>query len=242
MYVGIEMALQSVHIPKHLMFALLNLARYMDMQDRRLPLDVKLLATRAHDANMFAKCLRYRELEYTSKNVLPSKECIEDLITVGNELGLPDRAMGVLHHVMSDHLHISIEPIWLEKLNLWEEAKEAYLQVICPCIILCLSSIVMFEQARNTWTATHPDDNMFIHSGWMSNELGLLRCLTSLGEYEQVLAVAKPLHAQIKTVEAEIESNESNKNYTAWMSEVMRMGAHSAWMLGTKSIIFELHF
>jgi len=82
---------------------------------------------------------------------------------------------------------------------------------------------------------------MFIHGGWMNNELGLLRCLTSLGEYEQVLAVAKPLHTQIKKVEAEIESNESNKNYTAWLSEVMRMGAHSAWMLGiydTNLLIF----
>ena len=59
----------------------------MEMQDKPLPLDVQMLANCAQEGNMFAKSLRYREIEFTSPNILPTTECIESLITVNNELG-----------------------------------------------------------------------------------------------------------------------------------------------------------
>lgn len=228
---GIEMALQSVHLPPHLTETLLNLIRFMDMQDRRLPLDIRLLSSRARDSNMFAKCLRYRETEFSSKNIFPSKECIEELITVNNELGLGDRAMGVLHCVMSDFSHISIEPIWLEKLNLWEEARESH------------------TQHSNAWRNKFPNDNPFTNPAWASNELGLLRCLTALGEYDHVQQAAKLLKTQLKKYEAERDASPmpttlslasstsamntlTQSNTDHWMTEIQRLGAHSSWMLG----------
>lgn len=124
------------------------------MQDKPLPLDVQLLAKRAESRNMFAKCLRYREREFNSLNILPSGECIEALISVNNELGLPDRAAGVLHYVNTHYSHISIEPQWLQKLCHWERARQSYLQ------------------QNMKWIESYPDDRPPKHPSWMAGEIG----------------------------------------------------------------------
>ena len=125
------------------------------MQDKPLPLDVQLLAKRAESRNMFAKCLRYREREFNSLNILPSGECIEALISVNNELGLPDRAAGVLHYVNTHYSHISIEPQWLQKLCHWERARQSYLQ------------------QNLKWIESYPDDRPPKHPSWMAGEIGV---------------------------------------------------------------------
>ena len=125
-----------------------------EMQDKPLPLDVQLLAKRAESRNMFAKCLRYREQEFNSLNVLPSGECIEALISVNNELGLPERATGVLHYVNQHYSHISIEPQWLQKLCHWERARQSYLQ------------------QNLKWIESYPDDRPPKHPSWMAGEIG----------------------------------------------------------------------
>jgi hypothetical protein len=90
----------------------------MEMQDKRLPVDVRLLARQAQAANMFAKCLRFREKEFSSKNVPPSIECVDALISVNNQLGLSDRAIGVLQYLKQKYPNIAIQPLWLEKVTL----------------------------------------------------------------------------------------------------------------------------
>lgn len=110
---------------------------------------------------MFAKCLRYREQEFNSLNVLPSGECIEALISVNNELGLPDRATGVLHYVNQHYSHISIEPQWLQKLCHWERARQSYLQ------------------QNLKWIESYPDDLPPKHPSWMAGEIGTeCRCIS----------------------------------------------------------------
>ena len=103
---------------------------------------------------MFAKCLRYREREFNSLNILPSGECIEARISVNNELGLPDRAAGVLHYVNTHYSHISIEPQWLQKLCHWERARQSYLQ------------------QNLKWIESYPDDRPPKHPSWMAGEIG----------------------------------------------------------------------
>ena len=91
---SIELALRSPHKMEKITNALLHLSEFMDMQDRSLPLDVRQLGKKAEDANMYAKSLRYREIESNSAYIPPCEECIEALITVNNQLGLEDRAAG----------------------------------------------------------------------------------------------------------------------------------------------------
>lgn len=212
----IEMALQSSYIPPHIRNALLNLAEFMDMQDKRLPLDVQLLARRAESANMFAKCLRYREIEFNSQNVLPSAECIEALISVNNELGLPDRATGVLTVCMTNFSHIEIRPLWLEKLNRWDDALQTYTQEIMK---------FRFESGGN--------ENPTKNTKWMESELGALRCLRSLGEFDDLGQKAMKLKDFVR-------QDEQSPEYKSWMSQIQTLGANAAWMLGRWDIMENL--
>ena len=205
---GLETTLKSPQIPGHIRQSLLNLAEFMDMQDKRLPLDIQLLAKQAEAANMFAKCLHYREIEFNSKNTKPSSECIEALITVNTQLGMREAASGVLTFVGIHHGHIKIEPYWLEKLARWQDAHKSYAQ-------LCLE-----------WKQQYGQDAPSLHDQWMESELGILRCLHALGCFEDLCDSAKALTTHVQAVEGQVD------NYDVWMTEVQRLGANAAWMLG----------
>ena len=205
---GLETALSSPQIPSHIRAALLNLAEFMDMQDKAIPLNILLLAKQAEAASMFSKCLSYREMEFHSRNCLPSGECVEALIIVNNELGLRDAASGVLQCVKLNYQHIRIEPFWLEKLNRWQEAKESYIQ----------------ESIK--WKESNPDDCPAQHDDWMVSELGRLRCLHALGDYEDLTSCALEMKSDVERMDSQMDM------YDNWMSEVTRLGASAAWMLG----------
>jgi serine/threonine-protein kinase mTOR len=205
---GLEMALRSPQIPGNIRQVLLNLAEFMDMQDKRLPLDIQLLAKQAEAANMFAKCLHYREIEFNSVNTLPSSECIEALITVNSQLGMKEAASGVLTYVRDRHKHIQIEPYWLEKLTRWQEARDSY------------------TKQSQQWRTSHPEDTPAQHENWMNSELGYLRCLHALGEDTDLCTTAREVLSHVRAVEGQVDS------YDTWMTEVQRLGANAAWMLG----------
>jgi serine/threonine-protein kinase mTOR len=205
---GLEMALRSPQIPGNIRQVLLNLTEFMDMQDKRLPLDIQLLAKQAEAANMFAKCLHYREIEFNSVNTLPSSECIEALITVNSQLGMKEAASGVLTFVRDKHKHIQIEPYWLEKLTRWQEARDSY------------------TEQSDQWRTSHPEDTPAQHESWMNSELGILRCLHALGEDTDLCSSAREVLSHVRDVEGQVDS------YDIWMTEVQRLGANAAWMLG----------
>ena len=200
---GIEMALNSPEIPKNIVIALLNLAEFMDMQDKRLPIDVRLLARQAQAVNMFAKCLRFREVEFSSKNVQPSIECIDALISVNNQLGLSDRALGVLEYLKISHPHIAIQPLWLEKLYRWKDAQQSYRKV----------SLSIRELT----------DNPLKYTNWVTSELGTMRCLHALGEYEELESSARSFKEVLKS------NTEGIEEYYSWKSatELRRLGANA---------------
>ena len=204
---ALHRALNSADVPPHVMNVLLDLAEFMEMQDKPLPLDVQMLANRAQDGNMFAKSMRYREIEFTSPNMLPSTACIESLITVNNELGLLDRASGVLKYVATHYAHIAIEPQWLQKLHFWEDARQSYQQ-----------QNVVFSEAS-------PNDRPPTNSAWMASELGNLQCLLALGEFDQLAESSTELMNHLKCCP-------SVEHYNQWMSEIQKLGANASWMLG----------
>ena len=205
---GLETALSSPQIPSHIRAALLNLAEFMDMQDKTIPINILLLAKQAEAASMYSKCLSYREMEFNSRNCLPSAECVEALIIVNNELGLRDAASGVLQYVKLNFKHITIKPFWLEKLKRWQEAKESYIQ----------------ENMK--WQESYPEHCPAQHDEWMNSELGLLRCLHALGDYEDLTKRALEMKAYVDRIEGQVEVHDN------WMSEVTRLGASAAWTLG----------
>ena len=222
---AIEIALQSTDIPSNVLHSLLDLAEFMEMQDRGLPINTHLLAKQAQAANKYAKCMRYRELEFLCTNLSPSSECIESLIWVNNQLGLHDAAMGVLSSVQVQYKDMAIRPAWLEELNKWDDARLAY------------------EAVMRRWEGERPQDLPCMHAEWMHSELGLLRCLYTLGEFEELNVSAISLRNQLRdnlsVAIANSTEDVSLENHHGWMAEVQRHGANAAWMLGKWDVMEE---
>lgn len=230
---GIEAALRnSQSSKKYIIAPLLKLAEFMEMQDQPLSIDTILLSDQAKSANMFAKCLFTREIEFSSKNFPPSNECIDSLISVNNQLGLSDNAVGMLQHLKTNYPDIAIQPAWLEKLCRWNDAKKSYDE----------QRLRLYSKSFDSQDPGDRDgdgDGIPItskktvqptcHKPWVTSMLGKMRCLYALGEYEQLEECARSLRDQIKATE-EVELDDSN--VWPYLDEVQRLGANASWMLG----------
>ena len=203
---SIQSALDSDQIPASMMASLLELTEFMDMQDKRLPLNVPMLAKHAQGANMYAKSLRYRELEFGSKNQQPDDSCIESLISVNNQLGVEDRAEGVLEYVMMEYPKKTVEPRWSEKLKRWDEAKE------------------MYAERNEGYRESYPTSSAVKIPAWLHSRMGMLRCMNALGEFPQLASEAVEFHEELMRVSIEPD--------VGIATEVRRLGASATWMLG----------
>jgi hypothetical protein len=210
---SIETALKSSQVPMYIVNVLLTLAEFMGMQDKRLPIDVPLLGRQAEAANMFSKSLYYREMEFESRNISPTGECVEALISVSNELGLQERARGALAYVVQYLPHVEIKPYWLEKLHQWHEANSRY------------------KQQNMLLKEFYPNDKPTRHPVWMASELGVMRCLLALGDYSELQKTALDLKDALKS------SDVSESQQASWLVEIQSLGAKASWMLGQWGIM-----
>ena len=106
---SMELAFNSPQIPNRICTILLDVAEFMEVLDRPLPLDTQLLARAAAAVDLFSRCLYYREIEFNSRTVSPSSECIESLIAINNKLGNLDAAAGVLEYVKSRYSRVVVD-------------------------------------------------------------------------------------------------------------------------------------
>lgn len=119
---SLELALVSTTIPPEILQTLLNLAEFMEHDDKALPIDQRTLGAYAAKCHAYAKALRYKELEFMNE---PLPETIEALISINNQLQQPDAAIGILKHAQQKH-DIELKESWYEKLQRWEDALDAY--------------------------------------------------------------------------------------------------------------------
>eukprot|EP00742_Colponemidia_sp_Colp-10_P007030 GILJ01007544.1.p1 GENE.GILJ01007544.1~~GILJ01007544.1.p1 ORF type:complete len:2402 (-),score=355.14 GILJ01007544.1:281-6541(-) len=118
---SLETAFQSPNIPAEILQTLLNLAEFMEHDDKALPIDIRTLGALAEKCHAYAKALHYKELEFhTSPGTT-----IEALISINNQLQQPEAAVGILNHARR-HLNFELKESWYEKLHRWEDALEAY--------------------------------------------------------------------------------------------------------------------
>ena len=119
---AIEQAITSATISTELANRLLNLAEFMEREDKPLPIDNRTLGEYAMKFRAYAKALHYKELEYFSGN---STAIIEDLIMINTQLQQQDAAWGML--IMArDQYDTTHHEVWYERLGRWQEAEEAY--------------------------------------------------------------------------------------------------------------------
>ena len=119
---NIELALTSQNIPPEILQQLLNLAEFMEHDDKALPIDVRTLGMCAGKCHAFAKALHYKELEF---NADQSPSAVEALISINNQLQQSDAAYGILRKAQS-YQELDIKETWFEKLDRWEDALASY--------------------------------------------------------------------------------------------------------------------
>lgn len=118
---AIELAFLAANLPVEVLQTLLNLAEFMEQDDKPLPIDIGALGALAEKCHTWAKALRYKEMEFQRQ---PSAN-IEPLIAINNRLQLHEAAMGILVYARKHHA-VQLKEAWYEKLQRWEDAYAVY--------------------------------------------------------------------------------------------------------------------
>jgi len=119
---ALETALSSSSIPPEILQILLDLAEFMEHNEKPLPIDIKVLAALAMKCHAYAKALYYKETEYR-RGITTA--LVEDIISINYQLQLHEAAQGMLKEAQHTE-GITIKLSWYEKLQKWSTALEAY--------------------------------------------------------------------------------------------------------------------
>lgn len=152
---NIESAIKSENVPPDLLGLLLNLAEFMEHDDKALPIDIRVLGREAARCHAYAKALHYKELEFLQDQ---SSGAVEALIVINNQLQQSDAAIGILRKAQLYKEGIQLRETWFEKLERWEEALAFY----------------------NKRESEVPEDQAIP----VDIVMGKMRCLHALGEWD----------------------------------------------------------
>ncbi|KAL6964513.1 non-specific serine,threonine protein kinase [Sarracenia purpurea var. burkii] len=172
---SLEMAFSSPNIPPEILATLLNLAEFMEHDEKPLPIDIRLLGALAEKCRAFAKALHYKEMEFegarSNKMDANPVAVVELLIHINNQLHQHEAAVGILTYAQQ-HLDVQLKESWYEKLQRWDDALKAYTakasQVSSPHLVLdatlgrmrCLAALARWEELNNLckeyWTPAEP--------------------------------------------------------------------------------------
>lgn len=172
---SLEMAFSSPNIPPEILATLLNLAEFMEHDERPLPIDIRLLGALAEKCRAFAKALHYKEMEFegalSNRKDANPVAVVEALIHINNQLHQHEAAVGILTYAQQ-HLGVQLKESWYEKLQRWDDALKAYTakasQASSPHLGLdatlgrmrCLAALARWEELNNLckeyWTPAEP--------------------------------------------------------------------------------------
>lgn len=167
---NIESAIKSENVPPDLLGLLLNLAEFMEHDDKALPIDIRVLGREAARCHAYAKALHYKELEFLQDQ---SSGAVEALIVINNQLQQSDAAIGILRKAQLYKEGIQLRETWFEKLERWEEALAFY----------------------NKRESEVPDDQPVP----VDIVMGKMRCLHALSEWEALATLTGTTWAHSST-------------------------------------------
>ncbi|KAK2655828.1 hypothetical protein Ddye_008880 [Dipteronia dyeriana] len=172
---SLEMAFSSPNIPPEILATLLNLAEFMEHDEKPLPIDIRLLGALAEKCRAFAKALHYKEMEFegarSKKMDANPVAVVEALIHINNQLHQHEAAVGILTYAQQN-LDVQLKESWYEKLQRWDDALKAYTAKVAqtsnPHVVLeatlgrmrCLAALARWEELNNLckeyWTPAEP--------------------------------------------------------------------------------------
>ncbi|EJF64386.1 atypical/PIKK/FRAP protein kinase [Dichomitus squalens LYAD-421 SS1] len=119
---SIEFAITSSNAPAELVHRLLNLAEFMEHEEKPLPIENRTLGEYAMKFHAYAKALHYKELEFFTET---SPTIIEALISINSRLQQHDAAWGTLL-IAREQYDTTKHEEWYERLGRWQEALQTY--------------------------------------------------------------------------------------------------------------------
>ena len=168
---SLELAIISPHVPPEILQVLLNLAEFMEHDDKPLPIDIRDLGIYAGKCHAYAKALHYKELEFEEEKT-PS--VVEALISINNQLQQTDAAVGILRNAQK-YRDFELKETWFEKLGRWDDALSAYVDrekedpdsfEVTMGKMRCLHALGEWEQlqvlAQNKWDLATMDHKRMI--------------------------------------------------------------------------------
>jgi len=189
---SLEAALASPTIPPDIVTTLLNLAEFMEHDEKALPLDTRTLGALAQKCHAYAKALHYKELEFQTT----PHSAVEALISINNQLRQPDAAVGVLDLAQKE-LHMELKESWYEKLQRWDDALRAYERRLegskpgsaahadavlgqCRCLGALAEWDRLFAVCRAEWARAEPPARrgmapIAAHAAWQLGDWGQMR-------------------------------------------------------------------
>ncbi|XP_042452346.1 serine/threonine-protein kinase TOR-like [Zingiber officinale] len=164
---NLKTAFSSQNIPPEILATLLNLAEFMEHDEKPLPIDTRLLGALAEKCRAFAKALHYKEMEFeaacSKKMGANPVTVVESLIHINNQLHQHEAAVGILTY-SQQYMDVQLKESWYEKLQRWDDALRAY--------------TIKSSQASN------PSQNL-------DATLGRMRCLAALARWEELSALCR---------------------------------------------------
>ncbi|XP_048128359.1 serine/threonine-protein kinase TOR isoform X2 [Rhodamnia argentea] len=158
---NLEMAFSAPNIPPEILATLLNLAEFMEHDEKPLPIDIRLLGALAEKFRAFAKALHYKEMEFegarSQKMDANPVAVVEALIHINNQLHQHEAAVGILTYAQQN-LDVQLKESWYEKLQRWDDALKAYtLKASSAHLVLdatlgrmrCLAALARWEELNN---------------------------------------------------------------------------------------------
>jgi FKBP12-rapamycin complex-associated protein len=121
---NIELAFTNPQVPPDVVSVILNLAEFMEHDEKPLAIESRLLGDYAVIFHHYAKALHYKELEFF---VDASGGVVEDLISINQKLQQTDAAWGTLEYAQ-ENMEMTDDVMWYEKLGRWEEALNVWTQ------------------------------------------------------------------------------------------------------------------
>ncbi|KAH9940814.1 atypical/PIKK/FRAP protein kinase [Epithele typhae] len=192
---SIEFAITSSVAPSELVHRLLNLAEFMEHEEKPLPIENRTLGEYAMKFHAYAKALHYKELEFFTET---SPTIIEALISINSKLQQHDAAWGTLM-VAREQYDVSKHEEWYERLGRWQEALQTYEKRAnedpnAPEIVIgrmkCLHALGEWDQlakhVEENWSSATIEDRrevapMAAAAAWALNEW------ESMDEYIQTM-------------------------------------------------------
>ncbi|KAF8892145.1 phosphatidylinositol 3-kinase [Infundibulicybe gibba] len=181
---SIEFAITSNTAPAEVIHRLLNLAEFMEHEEKPLPIEHRTLGEYAMKFMAYAKALHYKELEFFSES---SPTIIEALISINTRLQQHDAAWGTLLTAREQY-DVTKHEEWYERLGRWQEALVAYERKAetdpgAPEVQIgrmkCLHALGEWDQlaaqVEETWSNANHDDRreiapMAAAAAWSLNE------------------------------------------------------------------------